>query len=147
MALDYGRRRIGVAVSDPTGTIASPRGVIERPLTKRPEELTAPPPELIDLMRALRPSVVVVGIPLGMDGSAGEMAAEARAFATRLREATGVRIAEWDERLTTARAEREIQALGLRRSKRREKGRSDEMAATLMLTDYLRFSSRSDDPA
>jgi len=81
-----------------------------------------------------------VGIPFAMDGSAGAMAQEVRAFAGALNATTGVAIVEWDERLTTARAEREIQAMGLSKSKRREKGRSDEMAATLMLTSYLRSS-------
>lgn len=147
MALDYGRRRIGVAVSDPTRTIATPRGVVERPRRKDVADPTIPPADLVTLVREVRPSVIVVGIPLSMDGSEGEMAREARAFADRLEEATGIRTAEWDERLTTARAEREIQALGLRRSRRREKGRSDEMAATLMLTDYLRSASRDDERA
>ncbi len=146
MALDYGRRRIGVAISDPTRTIASPRGVIERPAGGEAAR-TLPPRELIELVGQVRPSVIVVGIPLSMDGSAGDMAREARAFATRLRETTGTPTAEWDERLTTARAEREIRALGLRRSRRREKGRSDEMAATLMLTDYLRSAARDDGTA
>jgi putative Holliday junction resolvase len=77
-----------------------------------------------------------------MDGSAGEMALEARAFAGALATATGVEVIEWDERLSTLRAEREIQSLGLRRSRREQKGRADEMAATLMLTDYLRSVSR-----
>jgi putative transcription antitermination factor YqgF len=76
-----------------------------------------------------------------MDGSAGEMALEARAFGGALAEAAGVQVVEWDERLTTSRAEREIRALGLRKSRREKKGRSDEMAATLMLTDYLRSVS------
>jgi len=89
----------------------------------------------------VRPSRILVGIPLMMDGSAGEMAQEARAFAGALAEATRVEVIEWDERLTTARAEREIQSLGLRKSRREKKGRSDEMAATLMLTDYLRSVS------
>lgn len=84
---------------------------------------------------------MVVGIPLMMDGSAGEMALEARRFAGALAAATGVEVIEWDERLTTMRAEREIQSLGLRKSRREQKGRSDEMAATLMLTDYLRSMS------
>jgi len=76
-----------------------------------------------------------------MDGSAGEMAREARRFAAALGRVAGVEIVEWDERLTTVRAEREIHSLGLRRSRRERKGRSDEMAATLMLTDYLRSVS------
>lgn len=135
VALDYGRRRIGVAVSDPTGTIASPRGFIDR---GKKSAATKIPQELAELIADVRPRVVVVGIPFSMDGSAGEMAVEVRAFAAALEQATGVKIVEWDERLTSSRAEREIRSLDLRRSKRREKGRTDEMAATLMLTDYLR---------
>ena len=135
MALDYGRRRIGVAVSDPTRTIATPRGIVERPAAGG--GAAAVPPALVELVGDIAPARIVIGIPLSMDGSAGEMAAEARAFAAALAEATGVRTVEWDERLSTARAEREIRALGLRRSKRREKGRSDEMAAALILTAYL----------
>jgi len=96
---------------------------------------------LLRLIEKIRPSRILVGIPLSMDGSAGEMAREARRFAATLGLMAGVEIVEWDERLTTIRAEREIQALGLKRSKRRQKGRSDEMAATLMLTDYLRSAS------
>lgn len=133
MALDYGRRRIGVAISDPTGTIATPRGFIERQGKQR-----TPPEDLLELVRNVRPVRVVVGIPLQMDGSAGEMAEEVRAFGAALAEATGVEIVEWDERLSTSRAEREIRSLGLRKSRREQKGRADEMAATLMLTDYLR---------
>jgi len=129
-----------VAVSDPTGTIASPRGIIER--GRGPEgDATRPPKALLRLIEEVRPSCILVGIPLSMDGSAGEMALEARRFATTLGRMSGVEIVEWDERLTTVRAEREIQALGLKRSQRREKGRFDEMAATLMLTDYLRSVS------
>ena len=137
MALDYGRRRIGVAISDPTATIASPRGVIERP-----DKSKTPPEALFELIRNVRPVRVVVGIPFQMDGSAGAMADEVRAFAAALADATGVEVVEWDERLSTARAEREIQSLGLRKSRREQKGRADEMAATLMLTDYLRSDRR-----
>lgn len=148
LALDYGRRRIGVAVSDPTGTIASPAGVIaHRGLRGEGDGSTALriPPELLTLVAEIGPRLILVGIPFAMDGSAGEMAREARAFASALAGETGVPIVEWDERLSTARAEREIRALGLKRSRRREKGRKDEMAATLMLTDYLRAREHGDD--
>ena len=63
---------------------------------------------------------------------------EVRAFARALEEATGVPTIEWDERLTTAQAEREVRSMELSKSKRREKGRVDEMAAALMLSAYLR---------
>lgn len=140
MALDYGRRRIGIAVSDPTRTIASPGGVIELE-RRRGRGPILPPPALLARLEEIRPSRVLMGIPLDMDGRAGAMAREVRAFAAALEAETGIEIVEWDERLTSARAEREIAALQPRRSRRREKGRTDEMAATLMLTDYLRSAS------
>ncbi len=139
-----------MAVSDPTGTIASPRGIVECGADRKPRKggRTGPSPsvsiphELLDLVAEVRPSVILVGIPYSMDGTEGEMAREARAFASALEKATGVEIVEWDERLSTARAEREIRALGLSRSRRRERGRTDEMAAALMLTDFLRSGRR-----
>lgn len=139
MALDYGRRRIGISVSDPTRTIASPRGFVERSKTAR--KPTSLPESLLQLIRETEPTAILVGIPFAMDGSAGAMATEVRAFAAALTATTGVVTLEWDERLTTARAEREIQSLELSKSKRRQKGRSDEMAATLMLSTYLRSAS------
>jgi len=75
-----------------------------------------------------------------MDGLAGPMAEEVRTFAEAVKKATEIPTVEWDERLTTAQAEREIQAMGLSREKRREKGRTDEMAAMLMLSAYLRLN-------
>ena len=136
MALDYGRRRIGVAVTDPTRTIAVPRGVIERP--KPTAAAAALPAPLVRLVKEVAPAAVLVGIPLSMDGTAGAMAEEARLFARTLAERTGVSIIEWDERLSTARAEREIDAMQLPRGKRRRRGRTDEVAAALMLSAYLR---------
>ena len=136
MALDYGRRRIGVAATDPTRTIAAPRGVVERPNRRAPG--TAIPGALAALVAELDPAAILVGIPFSMDGTAGEMAEEARAFARALEEATGVQTIEWDERLSTARAEREILSMDLPRGRRRRKGGTDEMAAALMLSAYLR---------
>ena len=136
MALDYGRRRIGVAVTDPTRTIAAPHGVVERSNRRAPG--AAIPGGLTELVAEMDPSAILVGIPFSMDGTAGEMAEEARAFARALEEATGVRTIEWDERLSTARAEREILSMDPPRGRRRRKGRTDEMAAALMLAAYLR---------
>ncbi len=132
MALDYGRRRIGVAVSDPTATIASPHSAVDR--RGDPDVL---PDALLDLLERLAPATVVVGVPRHMDGSEGEMVEEVRAFADSLREATGLRVEEWDERLTTAAAERALVEGGAPRSKRRERGRIDAMAATMLLRSYL----------
>ena len=136
MALDYGRRRIGIAISDPTHTIATPGGVVEQPRSAKPENV---PRRLLDVIKETDPSTILVGIPFSMDGLAGPMAKEVRTFTEAVKKATGIPIAEWDERLTTAQAEREIRAMGLSRGKRREKGRTDEMAAMLMLSAYLRL--------
>ena len=132
MALDYGRRRIGVAVSDPTATIASPHSAVER--SGEPDE---PPGALVELLDRLAPARVVVGLPRHMDGSEGEMAEEVRAFARGLREATGLPVEEWDERLTTSAAERALLESGAPRGKRRERGRVDAMAAAMLLRSYL----------
>ena len=98
---------------------------------------TKPPEELLELLHSLDPVIVVVGIPLSMDGSEGPMAVEARQFGAALGHATGVQIEEWDERLTTARAERELRQMSSA-SRRREKGKSDMIAASLLLQSFLR---------
>lgn len=138
MGLDYGRRRIGVAVSDPTRTIASPHTVIERPKAG-----AAAPDALIRLIEELRPSTVVVGIPFRLDGGEGEMAREARAFAAALRARVDAPVIEWDERLSTVRAERTIRAMELPRKRRRDKGIADKVAAALILDAYLRSQAES----
>ena len=104
------------------------------------------PEALIQLIEELRPCAIVVGIPFQLDGMEGEMAREARAFAAALQARTGVPIVEWDERLSTVRAEREIRALDLPLKRRREKGIADRMAAALILEAYLRSrpASRGD---
>lgn len=132
MALDYGRSRIGVAVSDPTRTIASPHSTISNS-----GEPTEPPAALLALMEELEVTTVVLGIPLQMDGTAGEMALEAREFGRRLEEATGLPIVEWDERLTTAGAERTLRESAAPRRKRRDKASVDRLAAAMLLRAYL----------
>lgn len=132
VALDYGRRRVGVAASDPSATIASPRATVEH--SGDPEE---PPAELLRLLEELAPALVVVGIPRHMDGSEGEMAKEARSFGRAVAEAAEVTVVEWDERLTTAAAEQALLDSGAPRRKRSEKGARDKMAAALLLKSFL----------
>ncbi|MFQ5690298.1 MAG: Holliday junction resolvase RuvX [Gemmatimonadota bacterium] len=147
LGLDYGRRRIGVAVSDPTRTISSPHSVVAAsPHRGRP------PPALLDLIRSLEPTEIVLGIPLRMDGSEGEMAREARRFGRILADESGVPVREWDERLSSIRAERLIRdatasrggSAGIRAPRTpgggrgRKRGRSDVVAAALLLESYLR---------
>jgi putative holliday junction resolvase len=102
LALDYGSARCGVALSDPTGTLASPLPVVERPATRR--GLAA----IAGLVREHGVRTVVVGLPLGLSGDDTDQTRETRAFAERLRERLGgrVEVALADERFTTRMAER-----------------------------------------
>lgn len=138
MALDYGRRRIGVAASDPLRVVAQPRGVVAA--ASPPVE---PSDQLLELVRELEPVVIVVGVPLNMDGSEGEMAKEAREFVGKLATATGIATIVRDERLTTVEAERTIRAMDLPKRKRHDRGLRDALAAAVLLDDYLREDRES----
>ena len=98
---------------------------------------TEPPTELLRLLDDLEPALVLVGIPVHMDGSEGEMAAETRRFATRLGAVTGLPVVGRDERLTSYEAEVMLREMQLPRRRRREKGLKDMLAATVLLRDYL----------
>jgi len=102
LALDYGSARCGVAVSDPTGTLASPLPVVERPATRKGLG------RVVGLVRELGASRVVVGLPLGLSGEDTAQTVETREFAARLGERLGGRIPVelYDERFTTRMAER-----------------------------------------
>lgn len=132
MALDYGRRRIGVAATDPLRTIASPHSVV-----RNADPPTEPPPGLLRLLRELEPAILLVGIPVHMDDGIGEMAEEARKFASRLAALTECPVIERDERLTSYEAEEMLREMDLPRRRRREKGLTDMLAAALMLREYL----------
>lgn len=97
---------------------------------------TRPPRALLDLIAELEPNEIVLGIPLRMDGTAGDMAREARAFGRELAEQTGLSVVEWDERLSTTAAERELRQAAPKRV-REEKGLADMVAAALLLRSYL----------
>ncbi len=129
LGLDFGARRIGLAVSDAEGSIAFPIGVLER--TRRAEDLAA----LAAMVRERGVVAVVMGLPLHMDGGAGAGAEAARAFAKDLRAALDVPVALIDERWTTAEAERSL--ADAPRKRRRQKGKVDALAATLILRTYL----------
>jgi len=124
MALDHGRARTGVAVSDPTGTIARPLGVIER--VDSPAGRSA----LDALIAEERPALIVVGEPLHLSGAGGEQAATAARFAARLRARVGIPVELMDERLTSAEAGRRAGETGSRAS-------LDSLAACVLLEAYL----------
>lgn len=134
LAVDYGERRIGLAISDPSGTIASPAGVIVRRLGKRP-----PAAEIIRRAEALEARGFVVGLPLDGDGNETPRSAEARALADTLNKRTGLPVELLDERYTTAAALRAVREMG--GSTRGRKGDVDALAATVLLQHALARTS------
>ena len=131
MGLDYGERRIGVAVSDPDGVIAQPLLSLDRkqlPGKKLWSRIDA-------LVRELEVQRFVLGLPLHMDGRRGEQAAEVERFGAQLAERTGLPVDYVDERWTTLEAERTMREMGVKRS--RQSGQLDATAAALLLRTYL----------
>jgi putative Holliday junction resolvase len=133
LAVDYGERRIGLAVSDPTGTIASPAGHILRRPGKR-----APIAEIVRRAEALGARGFVVGLPLDGSGEDTPRAAEVRRIAAELERRTGLPVELVDERFTTAAARRAVREMG--GSTKGRKGDVDALAATVLLQHALAFA-------
>lgn len=131
-ALDYGKRRIGVALSDPTGTIAYPLTTLARRAGKRP-----PWAELTRLLEEHGVAAIVIGLPLNLAGEEGDWAAEVREFGAQLERRTSLPIHWVDERLSSVLAERTVRGMGLRKSDREDKGRVDATAAAIILEAFL----------
>jgi putative Holliday junction resolvase len=132
MAIDWGERRIGLAVSDPSGLIASPAGTVERRRGKR-----APVAELVRRAESLEARGIVMGLPLDGEGEDTPRAIECRRVATELARRTRLPVALLDERFTTATALRAIREMG--GSTRGRKGEVDALAATVLLQQALRM--------
>lgn len=133
VAVDWGDRRIGLAVSDPTGTIASPAGFIARRAGKRP-----PIAEVIRRAGDLGADGFVVGLPLDENGDDTPRSLEARHVADELTRRTGLSARLVDERFTTAAALRAVRDMG--GSTRGRKGDVDALAATILLQHALSFA-------
>lgn len=128
LAIDLGARRVGLAVSDPSGRIAQPAGTVERRSTAQVIEAIARVVEGLEVER------IVVGLPRNMDGTEGKAARTARRFGARLQRRTARPVEFWDERLSTVEAERVLSSVrGVRRRQVR-----DSVAASLILEGYLR---------
>ena len=140
MAVDLGDRRVGLAISDPTGTIASPAGFVERRAGKRPP-LTA----ILAQAAALGARGFVVGLPLDANGAETPRTAEARRLAHELAARTGLEARLVDERFTTAAALQAIKAM--EGSTRGRKGDVDSMAATLLLQHAMRLADHEEGSA
>ena len=116
LALDYGSARTGVAVSDPTGMVARPLGIVER-VDDEPGF-----GKLLEMIRDERPEEVVIGLPLTLKGEHGEQARATSVFVESLREALEIPVATYDERFTSVLA-----------------GGDDARAAAFLLTSYLEW--------
>jgi putative Holliday junction resolvase len=132
MAVDWGERRIGLALSDPTGTIASPAGVVQRRAGKRP-----PIAELVRRAEALDARGIVMGLPLDGEGEDTPRSIECRRVASELARRTKLPVALVDERYTTAVALRAVHEMG--GSRRGREGDVDALAATVLLQQALRM--------
>lgn len=130
VGIDPGEARIGIAISDEEGSIAFPRETV--PARGGTAEAAK---RIQGALSDDDVSLAVVGLPLRLDGSEGEAARRARAFGRALGEALGVQVVFWDERLTTAAAERSLREMGRRGAKSREV--VDQSAATILLQAYL----------
>ena len=128
LALDPGSVRVGVAVRAAGSPLATPVGSLAR-------SSGAFWPQLVREVHDRDVRLIVVGLPRRLDGTEGDAAAAARDLAREVEARTGVRTALWDERFTTAQAERDLITAGLRRRKRRDA--VDAAAATLLLQSWL----------
>ena len=130
LALDLGSKRIGVAVSDITGTVASPLTVLTRSRSRSHDHR-----RIAELVRHEEAERVVVGMPLSLSGGDGPAARAARAEAEALADVVGVPIDTYDERFTTVTAERALAAMDVRGPARRQV--VDKVAAAVILQAYL----------
>ncbi|MEM8619557.1 MAG: Holliday junction resolvase RuvX [Actinomycetota bacterium] len=130
LGLDLGSKRIGVAVSDLSGSLASPLTTVHRSKSRRHDHAT-----IADLVVDEEAEVVVVGLPLSLDGTLGPAARAATKEADQLSSVVTVPVEMYDERFTTATAERDLRELGL--DARRQRSVVDKTAAAIMLQAWL----------
>ena len=129
LGLDVGARRIGVALSDPTGSLASPLTALDRRAKRR--DLAA----VLELVRQHGVEGIVVGLPVSLDGRLHAQGQTVQAFARALSEASPVPVETWDERFSTVEAEQMLREAG--REPSRDRGRVDATAAAVILQRYL----------
>jgi putative holliday junction resolvase len=131
MAIDYGSKAIGVAISDELRLTVRPLTTLRRNKQSRNQIIA----QLQNLIQEHEVAELVVGLPLSLDGSFGDAAERVRIFIVELKKIISIPIIEQDERLTSREAEEVMRELGFDMRKRKEK--SDEYAAAIILQDYL----------
>ncbi len=138
LGLDYGTRRIGVAISNPDQTLALPLQTYDRRTDKLDREWLAA------LARGYRAAGLVVGLPVHMSGDEGQKAQEARAFGNWAAEVTRLPVAFWDERYSSAMADAYLTQTNF--SAKNKKSRRDRIAAKLVLQSFLNSADRTAKP-
>lgn len=134
LGLDYGDRKIGVAVSDAFGWTAQGLEVIVR---RKPEDDLR---RIGDIIKEHGVEEIVIGLPKNMNGTIGPRGEISRSYAEVLKQSFGLPVHLWDERLSTVSAERALLEADVSRKKRRQV--IDKMAATIILQTYLDYQSR-----
>jgi putative Holliday junction resolvase len=132
LGIDFGERRVGVALSDPTGTLASPLPTLKRRAGKRP-----PLAAIEALIEEHGVVALVLGLPLTPRGEDSDWTREVREVGEALARRTGLPLHFVDERFTSVQAERAVRGVGLPKGKREEKERIDAAAAVLILQGWL----------
>jgi putative Holliday junction resolvase len=129
LGVDYGSKRIGIAISDPLNIIA--RGL--KVLSNSPHALT----EIKCLALEYEVELIVVGMPLNLKGERGQKGDEVTLFVNEIKNATGLEIVEWDERFSSHTAHQTLREMGVKKRQRQSKEKIDEMAAAIILQGYL----------
>ncbi len=131
MAIDYGSKAIGLAISDELRLIVRPLTTIRRRRQSRNQIIA----QIKAQVEEYEIAEIVIGLPIRMDGTIGDAAAQVNAFIVELRKAVSIPVSAQDERLTSREAEEMMREAGLDRQQRKEK--SDEYAAAIILREYL----------
>ena len=129
LGVDFGHKRVGLALSDESGTIAQPLTYIDG------GGVAAVSREVARIGEERQAGKIVVGVPLRLDGTSSEQTERTLGFIVELQRATTIPVVKWDERLTSAQAERVLLEGNVRRSKRKQN--IDKLAAQIMLQSYL----------
>ncbi len=129
LGIDYGDKRIGIAISDPMCIIATALDYI------RNDDNTID--KILKLTKIYDVEMVVVGLPLNLKGERGAKSIQVYDFIQNLKQKTDLKVVEWDERFTTKIARQTIMQMGLKKKQRQDKSKIDSMAATILLQSFL----------
>jgi putative Holliday junction resolvase len=129
LGIDFGTRRVGIAVSDPLNIIARPIAVLSNNHNIHKK--------IVDLAQEHQVGLIVVGMPYTLRGDRAEKGKEVEQFVLRLKERSGLEVVTIDERFTSVVAQQTMRMMGSKKRQREDKGKIDEMASALILQSYL----------